>query len=184
MAISFVGAGVIWKFVYAFNSTGTQVGVLNAIVVALGGQPVSWLTTPILNTLALILVGIWMWTGFSMTILAAALKGVPTEVLEAARVDGATEVQIFMGIMVPMILPTITVVITTMIINVLKIFDIVYVMTGGNYGTEVIANRLYTEQYTNFDVGRAAAIAVVLIVAIVPAIVFNIRRFQEQEATR
>jgi alpha-glucoside transport system permease protein len=184
MAISFVGAGVIWKFVYDYSTTGPQIGVLNALVVAMGGQPVSWLTTPIINTLALILVGIWMWNGFAMTILAAALKGVPTEVLEAARVDGATELEIFGGIMVPMILPTITVVITTMIINVLKIFDIVYVMTGGNYGTEVIANRMYTEQYINVDAGRAAAIAVVLIAVIIPAIIFNIRRFQEQEATR
>jgi alpha-glucoside transport system permease protein len=184
MAISFVGAGVIWKFVYDFSSSGAQVGVANAIITALGGQPVSFLTQPVLNTLALIVVGIWMWTGFSMTILAAALKGVPSEVLEAARVDGATEIEIFAGIMVPMILPTITVVITTMIINVLKIFDIVYVMTGGQYSTEVIATRMYTEQYSNFDAGRAAAIAVVLVVVIVPAIYFNIRRFREQEAAR
>jgi alpha-glucoside transport system permease protein len=125
-----------------------------------------------------------MWTGFCMTILAAALKAVPGEILEAARVDGATEIQVFIGIMVPMILPTITVVITTMVINVLKVFDIVYVMTGGNFGTEVIANRMYTEQYINFDTGRAAAIAIVLIVVIIPAMIFNIRRFREQEAMR
>jgi alpha-glucoside transport system permease protein len=184
MAISFVGAGVIWKFVYDFSTSGAQVGVLNALVTALGGQPVSFLTTPIINTLALIVVGIWMWTGFAMTILAAALKGVPSEILEAARVDGATEIEIFIGIMVPMIMPTITVVVTTMIINVLKIFDIIYVMTGGNYNTDVIATRMYTESYTNFDAGRAAAIAVVLVVVIVPAIIFNIRRFREQEAAR
>jgi alpha-glucoside transport system permease protein len=184
MAISFVGAGVIWKFVYDYSASGAQVGVANAVITALGGQPVSFLTQPVLNTLSLIVVGIWMWTGFSMTILAAALKGVPTEILEAARVDGATEIEIFSGIMVPMILPTITVVITTMIINVLKIFDVVYVMTGGQYSTEVIATRMYTEQYGNFDAGRAAAIAVVLVVVIVPAIIFNIRRFREQEAAR
>jgi alpha-glucoside transport system permease protein len=184
MAISFVGAGVIWKFVYEYRASGEQIGLLNAILVALGGEPQAWMTLPQVNTLALILVGIWMWTGFCMTVLAAALKGVPGEILEAARVDGATEWQVFMGIMVPMILPTITVVITTMVINVLKVFDIVYVMTGGNFGTEVIANRMYTEQYINFDTGRAAAIAVVLIVVIIPAMVFNIRRFREQEATR
>jgi alpha-glucoside transport system permease protein len=132
----------------------------------------------------LIIVGVWMWTGFCMTILAAALKGVPTENLEAARVDGATEWQAFWRIMVPQIMPTITVVITTMVINVLKIFDIVYVMTGGNYGTEVIANRMYKEMYTSFKTGRAAAIAMVLIAVIVPAMIFNIRRFREQEATR
>lgn len=184
MAISFVGAGVIWKFMYNFGSSQVQIGLLNAVVQAFGGQPVSWLTEPQINTFALIIVGVWMWTGFCMTILAAALKGVSVEVLEAARVDGANEWVVFWKIMVPLILPTITVVITTMIINVLKIFDIVYVMTGGNYGTEVIANRMYTEMYANYNPGRASAIAVVLILVIIPAMIFNIRRFREQEKIR
>jgi alpha-glucoside transport system permease protein len=184
MAISFVGAGVIWRFVYEYRPGATQIGLLNAIVVALGGTPQAWLTLPAINTLALNAVGIWMWTGFCMTILAAALKSVPEEIIEAARVDGANEWRIFRSIMVPLILPTLTVVITTMIINVLKIFDIVYVMTGGNFGTEVIANRMYTEQYQFYNTGRAAAIAVVLILVIIPAMIFNIRRFREQEALR
>lgn len=119
-----------------------------------------------------------------MTILAAALRNVSSEILESARVDGANEWMVFWKIMVPQILPTITIVVTTMVINVLKIFDVVYVMTGGNYGTEVIANRLYTEMYASYNPGRASAIAIVLITIIIPAIIFNIRRFQEQEATR
>lgn len=184
MAISFVGAGVIWKFVYDYGTQNVQIGLLNAVITRLGGQPVAWLSTPQINTLALIVVGIWMWTGFSMTILSAGLKSVPNEILEAARVDGASEWRLFASIMVPMILPTITVVVTTMVINVLKLFDIVYVMTGGNYGTEVIANRMYTEMYKNFSVGRGTAVAVVLIIAIVPFIYFNIQRFLEQEAMR
>lgn len=184
MAISFVGAGVIWKFVYDYGSGQVQIGLLNAILKAVGAQPVSWLTEPGINNLALIVVGIWMWTGFCMTILAAALRGVPTEILEAARVDGATEWSVFWRIIVPVIMPTIAVVITTMIINVLKIFDIVYVMTGGNYGTEVIANRMYLEMYNTLNTGRATAIAVVLILVIIPAMIYNIRRFQEQEAMR
>lgn len=184
MAISFVGAGVIWKFVYDYGSSQVQIGLLNALITALGGRPVSWLTEPQINTLALIVVGIWMWTGFCMTVLSAAIKGVPTELLEAARVDGANEWTVFWKIRVPLILPTIAVVITTMIINVLKIFDIVYVMTGGNYGTEVIAYRLYIEMYTSYNTGRAAAIAMVLTVVIIPAIIFNIRRFRAQEAMR
>jgi len=184
MAISFVGAGVIWKFVYDFGSGRAQIGLLNALVQAFGGRPVSWLTEPQLNTYMLVIVGVWMWTGFCMTILAAALKSVSTEILEAARVDGAGEWQVFAQIMVPQILPTITVVVTTMVINVLKIFDIVYVMTGGNYGTEVIANRMYIEMYTSFNTGRAAAIAIVLIAVIVPVMIINIRRFREQEAQR
>lgn len=184
MAISFVGAGVIWKFVYDYGTGPVQIGLLNAFVTSLGFKPVFWLGTPQLNTIALIVVGVWMWTGFCMTILAAALKGVPVEILEAARVDGATEWRVFWNIMIPLILPTITVVVTTMIINVLKIFDIVYVMTGGNYGTEVIANRMYIEMYTSHQTGRAAAIAVILIAVLIPAMIFNIRRFQAQEATR
>jgi len=184
MAISFVGAGVIWKFVYDYGSGQVQIGLLNALLVALGGPPVSWLTEPQVNTVALIVVGVWIWTGFCMTILAAALKGVPADILEAARTDGATEWQVFRQITVPHIMPTVTVVVTTMVINVLKIFDIVYVMTGGNYGTEVIANRMYIEMYTSFQTGRAAAIAVVLIVVIIPAMVYNISRLREQEAIR
>jgi alpha-glucoside transport system permease protein len=184
MAISFVGAGVIWKFVYDFGTGNQQIGLLNGILVKLGIDPIFWLGTPQVNTIALIIVGVWMWTGFCMTILAAALKGVPTEILEAARVDGATEWRVFWKIMVPLILPTITVVVTTMVINVLKIFDIVYVMTGGNYGTEVIANRMYVEMYTSYQPGRASAIAVILILVLVPAMVFNIRRLRAQEAIR
>lgn len=184
MAISFVGAGVIWKFMYDYGTGNEQIGLLNGIITALGGEPVAFLQTAVLNTFALILVGTWIWTGFCVTVLAAAVKGVPTELLEAARLDGANELQIFRNVTVPIIMPTLAVVITTMVINVLKIFDIVYVMTGGNYGTEVIANRMYIEQYTNFQTGRAAAIAVVLIAVIIPAMIFNIRRFREQEAIR
>jgi alpha-glucoside transport system permease protein len=184
MAVSFVGAGIIWGFVYEFGTGQVQTGLLNAIVTALGGQPVSWLSEPAFNNFALIIVGVWMWTGFCMTILSASLKGVPTEILEAARVDGATEWAVFWRIMVPIILPTIAVVVTTMVINVLKIFDIVYVMTGGNYGTEVIANRMYGEMYISHQSGRSAAIAVILIVLTIPFMVWNVRRFREQEAIR
>jgi alpha-glucoside transport system permease protein len=184
MAISFVGAGVIWRFVYDYGTTQNQVGLLNAIITGLGLRPVAFLSNTQINTIALIVVGVWMWTGFCMTILSAALKSVPDEILEAARVDGASEWKVFWSIMVPIIAPTITVVITTMVINVLKLFDIVYVMTGGNYGTEVIANRMYTEMYINFHTGRGTAVAVVLIIVIIPFIYFNIRRFLEQEAIR
>lgn len=184
MAISFVGAGVIWKFVYNFESTGTQIGLLNAVNVALGGQPVSWLTTPQVNTIALIIVGVWMSTGFCMTIISAAIKNVPADILEAAHVDGANAFQSFWNVIIPTIMPTLIVVTTTMIINVLKIFDIVYVMTGGLYGTEVIANRMYQEQYSSFNTGRAAAIAVVLIIVVLPAMYINIRRFAAEARMR
>lgn len=184
MAISFVGAGVIWKFMYNFNAGATQIGLLNAIITKLGGKPVAFLQTVPINTLMLIVVGIWMWAGFCMTILSAALKGVPNEILEAARVDGANEWTVFWQIMVPMIRPTITVAFTTMVVIVLKLFDLVFVMTGGNFRTDVIANRMYSEMYINQHIGRGTAVAVVLILLTIPFMVMNVRRFREQEAMR
>ena len=184
MAISFVGAGVIWKFVYNYGTQQVQIGLLNAIITSFGGEPVAWLSNIPINTFALIVVGVWIWSGFCMTILSAALKSVPDEIIEAARVDGASEWAVFWQIMFPAILPTLTVVMTTMVINVLKLFDIVYVMTGGNFSTDVIANRMYTEMYINFHTGRGTAVAVILVIAIIPFIYFNIRRFLEQEENR
>lgn len=184
MAISFIGAGVIWRFMYTIQTGANvaQIGVLNGALSGVGLQPVAWMSTEPINNFALMMVGIWLWAGFSMTILSAALKGLPTEVLEASRVDGATEWQVFWRVMIPMILPTITVVTTTLLIIVLKIFDIVFVMTGGNFGTEVIANRMFKLIVTN--VGRSTAIAVLLLVLTIPVMIFNVRRFQEQEAMR
>ena len=184
MAISFVGAGVIWKFVYNYGTSQVQTGILNAIISAFGGEPVAFLSKVPLNTFMLIIVGIWMWTGFCMTLLSAAIKSIPEEVIEASRIDGATDFEVFAKIQVPIIMPTIIVVITTMVINVLKLFDIVYVMTGGNFGTNVLATRMYTEMYTNSQYGRGTAIAVILILFIVPFIVMNIRRFMKEEAMR
>ncbi len=184
MAISFVGAGVIWKFVYAYGSSKVQIGFLNAIITGLGGKPVSFLSEVPVNTFMLIIVGIWMWTGFCMTMLSSAIKAIPEEVIEAARIDGANETKIFFQVTVPIISPTIVVVLTTMVINVLKLFDIVYVMTGGNFSTDVIATRMYTEMYKNFQTGRGTAIAVILILIILPFIYMNIKRFMAQEEMR
>lgn len=191
MAISFVGAGVIWKFIYNYNPQGSQIGLFNAIITAFGAPPIAWLTdadkvlgVAQVNTICLILVGVWMSTGFCMTIISAAIKNVPTDIIEAAHVDGANAWNVFWNVTIPTISPTLIVVTTTMIINVLKIFDIVYIMTGGNYGTEVIANRMYQEQYSTFNTGRSAAIAVVLIVVVLPAMYLNIRRFRAEEGSR
>ncbi len=183
MAISFIGAGIIWQFMYSITSGGgQQTGLLNAIIVGLGGQPVAFMSTYPINDFCLMIVGVWLWTGFCMTILAAAIKNLPSEVLEAAQVDGATGWQTFWKVMVPLVMPTIVVVTTTMTINVLKVFDIVFVMTGGNYGTEVIANRMF--QLIVTDTGRSTAIAALLIVLMIPVMIFNIRRFQKQEEMR
>ncbi|MCZ7574017.1 MAG: sugar ABC transporter permease [Ardenticatenaceae bacterium] len=185
LALSFVAAGVIWKLMYDFQPPGRpQTGTLNAIVTLFGGDPVAWLVNRPTNNPALIWVGVWMWTGFAMVILSAGLKGIPTEILEAGRVDGANEWQILRRITIPMLGSTIAVVATTMVIWALKVFDIVYVMTNGNFGTEVIANRMYKEMFNFRNFGRASAIAIVLLLAIIPVMLVNIRRFREQEAIR
>jgi alpha-glucoside transport system permease protein len=185
MAISFVAAGVIWKFMYDYRPPGLpQTGTLNAVMTGLGFEPQAWLINTPGNNLTLIAVAVWTWTGFCVVILSAALKGIPGEVLEAARVDGADEWQIFRHVILPLISPTVAVVTTTMVIFALKAFDIVYVMTNGNYDTEVIANRMYKEMFNFRHFGRAAAIAVVLLVAIVPVMLMNVRRFRFQEETR
>jgi len=150
-----------------------------------GAQPIDWLRQPIINNFALIIVGVWIWTGFCTVVLSASLKNIPAELFEAARVDGANEFQIFFRITIPQLMPTLTVVTTTMLITVLKVFDIVYVMTAGNFGTEVIANRMYLEMYGGQrEFGHASAIAVILMLAIVPVMIFNIIQFRRQEATR
>jgi alpha-glucoside transport system permease protein len=187
MAISFVAAGVIWKFMYDYKPPGApQTGTVNALLTAVVpvAQPQAWLINPPWNNLALIVAAVWVWTGFCMVILSAGLKGIPTEVLEAARVDGANELEVFRRIIVPMLGSTIAVVATTMIITALKAFDIVYIMTNGNYETEVIANRMYKEMFNVRDFGRASAIAVLLLAAIIPVMVLNLKRFREQEAMR
>lgn len=185
MAVSFVAAGVIWKLMYDYQPPGQpQTGTLNAIVTAFGGQPIPWLVDRTTNNPALIWVGVWVWTGFALVILSAGLKGIPVEILEAARVDGASEWQILFRITIPMMSSTIAVVATTMVIYALKAFDIIYVLTSGNFGTDVIANRMYKEMFNFNHFGRASAIAVVLLLAIVPVMLININRFRQQEATR
>ncbi len=185
MAISFVGAGIIWRFVYTVQSGGgPQIGTLNAIIVNLGGQPVAWLSNPdpLVNNVSLMLVGVWLWAGFCMTILSAAIKGVSSEMLEAARVDGANEWQVFWKIVLPNIMSTVLVVTTSMFIIILKVFDVVFVMTGGNYGTEVIANRMFQLIVTNS--GRSAVIAVLLIAVTIPIMILNSRAVRQQEKSR
>jgi alpha-glucoside transport system permease protein len=181
MAISGVAASVIWRFMFELNP---NVGTFNAAVTAVGGEPQAWLLNQPLNTFMIILAAVWMQTGFAMVILSAGLKGISAELLEAARVDGANEIQVFRNIVVPLLMPTIAVITTTMIIFALKTFDLVYVMTGGLYETEVMANRMYKELFNFNQPGRSAAIAVVLFIAIIPVMAMNIQRFRQQEAIR
>ena len=183
MAISFTAAAVIWRFMYIFQPPAfPQTGVVNAALVGLGGSPVAWLSDPTTANFALIAAGIWMWTGFAMIVISAGLKGIPSEIMEAARVDGATEFQIFRRIILPMLSGVLVVVAVTMTINALKVFDLVYVMTFGNYDTDVIANRMFKEMFRFLDFGRASAIAVVLLLAIIPVMLINLRRFRREES--
>ena len=180
MAISFVGAGVIWNFIYEADP---RIGLLNAIWTGLGGQPQAW--TALLqpwNNLFLIVIVVWLQTGFAMVLFSAAIKGIPGELIEAARVDGATEIQIFFRIMIPYIMGTIITVTTTIVIFTLKIFDVVIVMTGGQFGTEVIATQFYRQYFTNRNFGFGSAIAVVLLIAVIPVMIYNLKQFSEREA--
>lgn len=185
MAISFVGAGVIWKFIYTYRGEGagiSEIGLLNAIVIAFGGTSQPWLQQPPWNNFLLIIIMVWLQTGYSMVILSSAIKGISAELLEASRVDGANEFTIFFNIIIPTIKGTLITVATTIIIFSLKLFDIVRVMTGGNYGTNVVANEFYLQRFTYGNSGRASAIAIILLVAVVPVMVYNLRQFRERKA--
>ena len=192
LAVSFVGAAVIWRFMYAWKPAGQpQIGVLNAIWVGAGGvlvdiglltevEPVAWLQEIPWNTLALIAIMVWLQVGLAMVILSAAIKGVPPELIEAARIDGASELQSFFRITVPSIRGSILTVFTTIAIAVLKIFDIIFVTTGGNFDTSVVAVRMYQEMFRFRNFGQATTMAVILLIAVLPIMLINIRNLRRQ----
>lgn len=187
MAISLVGAGAVWSLIYDYRPAGTpQVGIQNAIVTALGGEPVAWLqeSTLRLNSFLLMIMLLWAQVGFAMVLLSAAVKGVPVDTLEAARIDGANERQIFFQVVVPQIWPTVITVFITVLIGVMKVFDIVYVMTNGNFNTNVVANEFYLQFFNNNNKGAAAAIVVMLVIAIIPVMAYQVRNFRAEEANR
>lgn len=184
MAISFVGASIIWRFVYTARPAGEQqIGLLNQIIVLFGGQPVTFLSADPWNTIALIVVLIWVQTGFAMVVLSAAIKGVPAEQMEAAELDGTNAWQRFINVTVPGIRSSLVVVLTTISIASLKVFDIVRTMTAGANNTSVIANEMYT-QFKNFEQGRSAAFAVVLFLLVLPIVVYNARQIKKQREIR
>jgi len=181
LCISGAGAAVIWRFVYEWRPPGQpQIGILNAIVSAFGGEPIPWLQEIPTNTLALIVVMVWLQAGFAMVILSAAIKGVAVELIEAAKIDGAGEFQTFVRIVLPSIRGSIITVFTTIAIAVLKVFDIVYVTTNGNFDTDVIANRMFNEMFRFRNFGFATALAVILFVAVIPIMVINVRNLRRQ----
>ncbi|WP_110589734.1 carbohydrate ABC transporter permease [Microbacterium suaedae] len=184
MAISFVGASIIWRFMYTPRPADReQIGFLNQLIVWLGGEPISFLQVEPWNTLFLIVVFVWIYTGFAMVVLSAAIKGVPAEQLEAAQIDGANAAQRFLRIVIPGIRSSIVVVLTTIALTSMKIFDIVRTMTAGGNNTSVIANEMYT-QFRSFESGRAAAYAVVLFILVLPLIIYNARQMNKQKEVR
>lgn len=181
MAISMVGGAIIWNMMYSVNP---NIGMVNAIYTSItGNPPVAWTAAnQPWNNLFLIVIMIWLQAGYAMTLFSAAIKGIPGDMLEAARVDGASEIQVFFRIMIPSIMGTIITVATTVIIFTLKIFDVVWVMTGGQFNTQVIATQFYREYFTNQNSGYGSAIAIVLLIAVVPVMIYNLRQFRNQEA--
>jgi alpha-glucoside transport system permease protein len=183
MAISFVGAGVIWKFVYDYRGPGDdQIGLLNSIIVSLGYEPQAWITIPIWNNLFLMAIMIWIQTGLAMVIFSAALRGIPNDMIEAARLDGASDLKIFTAIIIPYLEKTILVIWTIITILVLKIFDIILAMTNGQWNTEVLANLMFDWMFRGGgDSGRGSLMAIVIMLGVIPIMIWNIRRHKEEE---
>lgn len=186
MAISFVGAGIIWRFMYEYRAEGfsEQIGVLNQLIVWFGGEPQQFLQNSPWNTSFLIIVMVWIQTGFAMVLLSAAIKGVPVEIVEASRLDGANPWQTFWNVTVPGIRGTLVVVVTTISIATLKVFDIVRAMTGGNFDTSVVANEMYTQAFNRGEFGQGSALALVLFVMVLPIVVYNVRIMRKQREIR
>jgi alpha-glucoside transport system permease protein len=185
MAISFVGAGIIWRFVYEYRAEGfEQIGILNQLLVWFGGEPQQFLINSPMNTIFLIVVMVWIQTGFAMVLLSAAIKGVPLEIIEAAKLDGANAWQQFRNVTIPAIRGTLIVVVTTITIATLKVFDIVRTMTGGQFDTSVIANEMYTQAFNRGEFGQGSALAVVLFIMVMPIVIYNVRSMRKQREIR
>ena len=185
MAISFVGASIIWRFVYEYRpdqGNVRQIGLLNQVLVWLGGSPQQWLINSPLNTFLLIVVMIWIQAGFAMTVLSAAIKAIPDDIVEAARLDGVTALGMFRFVTLPSIRPAVVVVLTTIAIATLKVFDIVRTMTGGQFNTSVVANEFYSQSFRSDNQGLGAALAVLLFILVIPIVVYNIRQLRASEA--
>jgi alpha-glucoside transport system permease protein len=182
MAISFVGAGIIWKFVYAYRDAaqGDQLGLLNQLILWLGGIPQNWLLEKPWNNFFLIAVLVWIQAGFAMVVLSAAIKAIPNEITEAARIDGVTSWQMFWRVTVPSIRPALLVVVVTISIGSLKLFDIVRTMTGGRFDTDVLAHQMYVQAFDSYDDGKGSALAVFLFLLVTPIVFYQVRQHRRR----
>lgn len=185
MAISFVGASIIWKFVYEYRPAGEpQIGLLSAFWQAIGNEPSNWMLSKPINSFLLMIIFVWTQTGFGMVILSAAIKSVPSEIIEASALDGAHGWRLFRNITFPMVRTTFIVVLATTVVGSLKLFDIVRTMTGGNFGTNVLANEMYSQVFVQFDQGKGSALAVALFISVMPILIYNITSLRRERANR
>jgi alpha-glucoside transport system permease protein len=186
MAISFVGASIIWRFVYeARDPSNPQIGLLSQVVMALGWEhPPNWILSSPLNSFLLMVIMIWTQTGFAMVLLSAAIKAIPDEIIEAARVDGAKGGKLFFFVTVPMIRNTVIVVLVSVMTTTLKVFDIIRTMTGGNFGTQVLSNEMYSQSFEQYNTGRGATLAVILFIGVLPMVAYNIIQLRKERGTR
>ncbi len=186
MAVSFVGASIIWKFIYDYKDPSQpQIGILNQTVMALGWHhPPNWILSKPLNTFLLMVILVWVQTGFAMVVLSAAIKAIPQDIVEAAEVDGARGARLLFRVKIPLIRSTMIVVLTTIMITTLKIFDIVRTMTGGNFGTQVLANEMYSQSFEQYNTGRGSALAVILFLGVLPLVGYNIVQLRKERANR
>ena len=185
MAISLVGASIIWRFIYEYRAPARpQIGLANQILIWLGFEPYQFLLTSPWNTIFLIVVMVWIQTGFAMTIISAAIKAIPDDIIEAARLDGVSGLRMFRYVTIPSIRPALLVVWVTITMTTLKVFDIVRTMTGGNFQTSVVANEFYTQSFRQFDFGLGAALAVLLFVIVIPVVVYQVRQLRLSEDIR
>jgi alpha-glucoside transport system permease protein len=185
MAISFVGASIIWKFMYAYRGAEQdQIGLLNQLVVWFGGEPKQWLNDPPTNTLFLIAVLVWIQAGFAMVVLSAAIKAIPNDIVEAARLDGVNAWQMFWRVTLPSVRPAVVVVLVTISIATLKLFDIVRTMTNGNFETGVIATEMYNQAFRFFETGHGSALAVFLFVLVIPIVIYQVRILRQRREVR
>jgi alpha-glucoside transport system permease protein len=187
MAISFVGAGIIWKFIYEYKPDQpgvNQIGLANQLAVWLGMEPFQFIITAPWNSVFLVVVMIWIQAGFAMTILSAAIKAIPDDIIEAARLDGVSGIRMFRYVTVPSIRPALVVVLSTVAITSLKVFDIVRTMTGGQFQTSVVANEFYTQAFRQGNFGLGASLAVILFVLVIPIVIYNIRQMRLSEEVR
>jgi len=185
MAISFVGASIIWQFVYNYANPGDpQTGLLSALVIRFGGHPANWILNGPLNNFLLMIIFVWVETGFAMVILSAAIKAVPADIVEASALDGASGWKQFRGVTFPMVRGTFIVVFATMVVTCLKLFDIVRTVTGGNFGTSVLSNEMYSEVFVRFEQGKGSAMAIVLFIMVTPILIYNVYNLRRERAIR